>query len=157
MKCILFLTALLLPTAFTLNPSPCTFHSGPMPVEVRVIGCPPSVPQQPCIVPMGSTVDSEIDFVLQRPTSTLTASLDIFLGDFRVPWSLPSDQQDACQDLMHGVSCPLSNVGERISYNLVTAVSAPFADVTVDMELMLTDDQGQAAFCYRSQATIVSA
>ncbi|KAL1384637.1 hypothetical protein pipiens_013018 [Culex pipiens pipiens] len=138
-----------------LNPSPCIRNSGPLPAEVRVVGCPPSTPQEPCIVPIGSTVDSEIDFVLQRPTTSLRATLEMFLGDFRIPWSLPEAQQDACQDLMGGVTCPLTTVGQRIKYNLVTEVSAPFAGVTVDMELMLTDDQGQSVFCYRSQATVV--
>ncbi|XP_058812953.1 uncharacterized protein LOC131677248 [Topomyia yanbarensis] len=151
----LFLLALIPGVAFALNPAPCTFHTGPLPVEVRVVGCPPTVPQQPCIVPIGSMVDSEIDFILERPTTTLKASLDMFLGNFRIPWNLPAEQEDACQDLMNGVSCPLVGVGERIIYNLVTEVSAPFAGVTVDMELMLTDDQGQAVFCYRSQATVV--
>ncbi|XP_001647808.2 uncharacterized protein LOC5579508 [Aedes aegypti] len=139
-----------------LNPAPCVFNSGPLPAQVRVVGCPASVPQQPCIVPIGSMVDSEIDIVLERPTTTLTASLDMFLGNFRIPWSLPEHQHNACSDLMHGVSCPLQ-AGQAVSYNLVTEVSAPFADVTVDMELMLTDDQGAAVFCYRSQATVVRA
>lgn len=80
----------------------------------------------------------------------------MFLGNFRVPWSLPESQQNACLDLKHGVSCPLQ-VGQLVTYNLVTEVSAPFADVTVDMELMLTDDQNQTVFCYRSQTTVVRA
>lgn len=80
----------------------------------------------------------------------------MFLGNFRIPYSLPESQQNACSDLMHGVTCPLQ-AGQLVTYNLVTEVSAPFADVTVDMELMLTDDQGQAVFCYRSQSTVVAA
>ncbi|XP_065074228.1 uncharacterized protein LOC135698266 [Ochlerotatus camptorhynchus] len=141
---------------FAVNPAPCVFNSGPLPVQVRVEGCPASVPQQPCIVSIGSLVESEIDVILERPTSTLTASLDMFLGNFRIPWSLPESQQNACPDLMHGMTCPLQ-AGQLVTYNLVTEVSAPFADVTIDMELMLTDDQGQAVFCYRSQSTVVQA
>ncbi|XP_058452326.1 uncharacterized protein LOC131430976 [Malaya genurostris] len=150
-----FLFAVIPFVVFALNPAPCTFNSGPLPVSVRVVDCPPTDPQEPCIVDMGSKVNSEIDFVLERSTATLIASLDIFLGNFRVPWSLPEEQQNACPDLLGGVSCPLSDVGNPITYNLITKVSAPFANVTVDMELMLTDDQDQAVFCYRSQATVV--
>ncbi|XP_062540102.1 uncharacterized protein LOC134208016 [Armigeres subalbatus] len=140
---------------FAVTPAPCVFHDGPLPVEVRVVGCPTTVPQQPCVVPIGSVVDSEIDIILERPTTTLTASLDMFLGNFRIPWSLPDDQTNACAALVQA-SCPLL-AGDELTYNLVTEVSAPFAGVTVDMELMLTDDQGLPVFCYRSQATVVAA
>ncbi|XP_053671885.1 uncharacterized protein LOC128722087 [Anopheles nili] len=129
---------------------PCP-NNAPVPQDVRVVGC----TAEPCVVQIGGVVDMDLDFVAPRASTGMRASLNIFLGDFRVPYELPVDQQNACNFLEAG-DCPVS-AGEFINYHLSTPASAPFAGITVDLQLQLSDDSGEPLICYRSSATIVAA
>ncbi|XP_050071440.1 NPC intracellular cholesterol transporter 2-like [Anopheles maculipalpis] len=149
MKTILLVVACLPALAFGLAVRPCA-NNAPIPQDVRVIGC--SV--EPCVIPIGGMVDMDCDFVSPRATPTVQATLDIFLGDFRVPYDLPVAQQNACNFFEVG-SCPVAQ-GEFINYHLNTPAAAPFAGITVDLQLQLTDADGQPLFCFRSSAQIVA-
>lgn len=107
------------------------------------------------MIPLGGMVDMDLDFIAARGSATVTAALNIFLGDFRVPYELPVDQRDAC-NFFYGRGCPIQQ-GEKINYHLSTPASAPFANVTVDLELQLTGDDGAPLFCFRSSARIIPA
>ncbi|XP_058812952.1 NPC intracellular cholesterol transporter 2-like [Topomyia yanbarensis] len=146
-----FLLATALPAiAFGLAVRPCPSNA-PTPVEVRVVDC----YVEPCVIPLGGMVDMDLDFISDRSSATVIASLDIYLGNFRVPYELPKDQQDAC-NFFYGRGCPIL-LGEKINYHLSTPASAPFANVTVDLELQLTGDDGEPLFCFRSSARIIPA
>uniref|UniRef100_A0A182QVI2 MD-2-related lipid-recognition domain-containing protein n=1 Tax=Anopheles farauti TaxID=69004 RepID=A0A182QVI2_9DIPT len=148
---VCLLLAVFLPALISATPvRPCP-NNAPMPQEVRVAGC----SAEPCIVQIGGVVDMDLDFVAARATNAMRASLDIFLGDFRVPYELPAVQQLACNFLKIG-SCPVTQ-GEFINYHLSTAAVAPFAGITVDLQVQLVDDNGVPLICYRSSATIVAA
>ncbi|XP_062540101.1 NPC intracellular cholesterol transporter 2-like [Armigeres subalbatus] len=143
--------AVLLPAAiFGLAVRPCP-NNAPVPLEVRVIDC----YEEPCVIPLGGMVDMDLDFIPDRDSATVEAALNIFLGNFRVPYDLPEDQRDAC-NFFAGRGCPISQ-GEKINYHLSTPASAPFAGVTVDLELQLTGDNDEPLFCFRSSATIIAA
>ncbi|KFB38298.1 AGAP002847-PA-like protein [Anopheles sinensis] len=144
------LVALFLPAlAYGIAVRPCP-NGAPIPQDVRVIGC----TAEPCVIPIGGMVDMDCDFVSPRATNTVTASLEIFLGDFRVPYELPVAQQNACNFFEAG-SCPVAQ-GEFINYHLNTPAAAPFAGITVDLRLELTDDNGVPLFCFLSSAQIVA-
>ncbi|KAL1384636.1 hypothetical protein pipiens_013017 [Culex pipiens pipiens] len=143
--------AILLPAAVLgLAVRPCA-NNAPVPQEVRVLDC----VQEPCVIPMGGMVDMDLDFIADRASATVEATLDIFLGNFRVPYDLPVEQRNAC-NFFKGRGCPIQ-AGEFINYHLSTPASAPFADVTVDLRLQLTAADGSPLFCFRSSATIVPA
>uniref|UniRef100_A0A182IP31 MD-2-related lipid-recognition domain-containing protein n=1 Tax=Anopheles atroparvus TaxID=41427 RepID=A0A182IP31_ANOAO len=145
------LIALFLPALVYGTPvRPCP-NGAPVPLEVRVLGC----SAEPCVVQIGGMVDMDLDFIAPRATNGMRASLDIFLGDFRVPYDLPAVQQNACNFLEAG-SCPVAQ-GEFINYHLSTPASAPFAGITLDLQVQLSDDNGQPLVCYRSSATIIAA
>lgn len=133
-----------------LLPTIAGANNAPVPQEVRVVGC----TAEPCTVQIGGLVDMDLDFVAPRATNGMRATLDIFLGTFRVPYDLPVEQQNACNFLKDG-SCPLTP-GEFVNYHLSTPAAAPFAGITVDLQLQLADDNGQALICFRSSARIVS-
>uniref|UniRef100_A0A182XW59 MD-2-related lipid-recognition domain-containing protein n=1 Tax=Anopheles stephensi TaxID=30069 RepID=A0A182XW59_ANOST len=149
MKTILLVVACLPALAFGLAVRPCA-NNAPIPQDVRVVGC----TVEPCVIPIGGMVDMDCDFVSPRATQTVQATLDIFLGDFRVPYDLPAAQQNACNFFEEG-SCPVTQ-GEFINYHLNTPAAAPFAGITVDLQLQLTDDNGEPLFCFRSSAQIVA-
>uniref|UniRef100_A0A182M468 MD-2-related lipid-recognition domain-containing protein n=1 Tax=Anopheles culicifacies TaxID=139723 RepID=A0A182M468_9DIPT len=149
MKTILLVVACLPALAFGLAVRPCA-NNAPIPQDVRVVGC----TVEPCVIPIGGMVDMDCDFVSPRATQTVQATLDIFLGDFRVPYDLPAAQQNACNFFEAG-SCPVTQ-GEFINYHLNTPAAAPFAGITVDLQLQLTDDNGEPLFCFRSSAQIVA-
>ncbi|ETN59333.1 Niemann-Pick Type C-2 [Anopheles darlingi] len=149
MKFLLF--GVLLPTlAYGIAVRPCP-NGAPIPQEVRVAGC----TAEPCIVQIGGMVDMDLDFVAARATADVHASLEIFLGDFRVPYELPPNQRNACLFFEAG-SCPVTQ-GEFINYHLSTPAAAPFVGITVDLQLQLSDTAGTPLICYRSSATIVGA
>uniref|UniRef100_A0A182QZ29 MD-2-related lipid-recognition domain-containing protein n=1 Tax=Anopheles farauti TaxID=69004 RepID=A0A182QZ29_9DIPT len=149
MKYLLLIVACLPALAYGLTVRPCS-PGVPIPQDVRVVGC----TVEPCVIPIGGMVDMDCDFVSPRASNNVRASLEIFLGDFRVPYELPAEQQNACNFFEAG-NCPVT-VGEFINYHLSTPAVAPFAGITVDLQLQLTDDNGQALFCFRSSATIVA-
>ncbi|XP_049536144.1 NPC intracellular cholesterol transporter 2-like [Anopheles darlingi] len=149
MKCLL-IVALLPALALGLAVRPCP-GGAPIPQDVRVVGC----TAEPCIIPIGGMVDMDCDFVSPRATATVSAVLSIFLGDFQVPYELPPNQRNACLFFEAG-SCPVTQ-GEFINYHLSTPAAAPFAGITVDLELQLLDDNGGQLFCFRSSATITPA
>ncbi|XP_049535862.1 uncharacterized protein LOC125951229 [Anopheles darlingi] len=149
MKFLLF--SVLLPTlAYGIAVRPCP-NGAPIPQEVRVAGC----TAEPCIVQIGGMVDMDLDFVAARAVPEVRASLEIFLGDFRVPYELPQHQRNACLFFEVG-SCPVTQ-GEFINYHLSTPAAAPFVGITVDLQLQLSDTAGTPLICYRSSATIVGA
>uniref|UniRef100_A0A182IT64 MD-2-related lipid-recognition domain-containing protein n=1 Tax=Anopheles atroparvus TaxID=41427 RepID=A0A182IT64_ANOAO len=145
----LLLVACLPALAFGLAVRPCS-NGAPIPQDVRVIGC----TVEPCVIPIGGMVDMDCDFISPRATNTVAASLNIFLGDFRVPYELPVAQQNACNFFEAG-SCPVTQ-GEFINYHLSTPAAAPFAGITVDLQLQLSDDNGEPLFCFLSSAQIVA-
>ncbi|XP_050085209.1 NPC intracellular cholesterol transporter 2-like [Anopheles aquasalis] len=147
MKCFLII-ALLPALALGLVVRPCP-NGAPIPQDVRVVGC----TVEPCIIPIGGMVDMDCDFISPRASATVGAALRIFLGDFQVPYELPPDQRNACNFFEAG-SCPVTQ-GEFINYHLSTPAAAPFAGITVDLELQLSDDSGAPLFCFRSSATII--
>ncbi|XP_052868000.1 NPC intracellular cholesterol transporter 2-like [Anopheles cruzii] len=149
MKCLL-VVALLPALALGLAVRPCA-NNAPIPQDVRVVGC----TAEPCVIPIGGMVDMDCDFLSPRATNTVGAALEIYLGDFRVPYELPANQQNACNFFEAG-SCPVAQ-GEFINYHLSTPAAAPFAGITVDLQLQLTDDSGAPLFCFRSSAQIVAA
>lgn len=102
---------------------------------------------------IGGMVDMDLDFVAARASADVRASLDIFLGDFRVPYDLPADQRNACNFFKIG-SCPVAQ-GEFINYHLSTPATAPFVGITLDLQVQLLDASGVPLICYRSSATIV--
>uniref|UniRef100_A0A182PSP0 MD-2-related lipid-recognition domain-containing protein n=1 Tax=Anopheles epiroticus TaxID=199890 RepID=A0A182PSP0_9DIPT len=148
-QALIFVVACLSALALGLPVRPCA-NNAPIPLDVRVVGC----SAEPCIIPIGGMVDMDCDFVSPRATQTVNATLDIFLGDFRVPYDLPVEQQNACNFFETG-SCPVTQ-GEFINYHLNTPAVAPFAGITVDLQLQLTDDSGNPLFCFRSSANIVA-
>ncbi|XP_052890889.1 NPC intracellular cholesterol transporter 2-like [Anopheles moucheti] len=147
---VLLIAAYLPALIYGIAVRPCP-NNAPIPQDVRVVGC----TAEPCIVQIGGVVDMDLDFVAARATNGMRATLDIFLGDFRVPYDLPVAQQNACNFLEAG-NCPVTQ-GEFINYHLSTPAVAPFAGITVDLQLQLADDNGQPLICYRSSATIVAA
>ncbi|XP_058452211.1 uncharacterized protein LOC131430912 [Malaya genurostris] len=124
-------------------------NNADLPLEVRVVDC----YEEPCVIAMGDMVDMDLDFLVNRNSATVNATLDIYLGNFRVPYDLPEDQRNAC-NFFKDRGCPIQE-GEQINYHLQTPASAPFANVTVDLELQLTADSGDPLFCFRSSARIV--
>uniref|UniRef100_A0A182KBS6 MD-2-related lipid-recognition domain-containing protein n=1 Tax=Anopheles christyi TaxID=43041 RepID=A0A182KBS6_9DIPT len=149
MRSILFVVACLPALAFGLVVRPCA-NNAPIPQDVRVVGC----TVEPCVIPIGGMVDMDCDFISPRASQTVQATLDIFLGNFRVPYDLPIEQRNACNFFEAG-SCPVAQ-GEFINYHLSTPAVAPFAGVEVDLQLQLTDDNGQPLFCFLSSAVIVA-
>ncbi|XP_055525073.1 NPC intracellular cholesterol transporter 2-like [Wyeomyia smithii] len=147
---LFLLVAFLLADVHGLTVRPCA-NNAPIPEEVRVVDC----YEEPCMIPLGGMVDMDLDFIANQDSTTVAAALNIFLGDFRVPYELPADQQNAC-NFFYGRGCPIQQ-GENINYHLSTPASAPFADVTVDLQLQLTGDDGEPLFCFRSSARIVAA
>ncbi|XP_055616771.1 mite group 2 allergen Gly d 2.02-like [Toxorhynchites rutilus septentrionalis] len=143
------LVVLLPAVVFGLAVRPCA-NNAPTPVEVRVVGC----TEEPCVIPIGGMVDMDLDFLAARTSSSVAATLDIFLGNFRVPYDLPVEQRDAC-NFFNNRGCPIEQ-GEMINYHLSTPASAPFGGITVDLQLQLTGDNGQPLICFRSSARIMA-
>ena len=126
-------------------------NKAPVPIAMNVTNC----DQTPCDVPNGSIVEMFMDFMLEHPTTTLTVSLEIWWGKFKVPYELNEDEKNGCAHVIGG-KCPLQ-AGQVLKYRFESLVEAPMDGIMVDLVYKFTDDQKRTALCFKTTSKIVPA
>jgi hypothetical protein len=124
-------------------------NNAPIPLDMNVTDC----DQTPCDVPVGSTVEMFMDFMLPYPTTTLDVSLEIWWGKFKVPFELTEDEKNGCAHVIGG-KCPLP-ANQVLHYRFETVVDAPMTGIIVDLIYKFTDDQKRTALCFKTQSRVV--
>ncbi|XP_067618129.1 NPC intracellular cholesterol transporter 2-like isoform X2 [Eurosta solidaginis] len=116
----------------------------PFPLSVNVVGC--DVP--PCAVAKGSTAVMEAQFVgthdnIQEITTAIRATT---LG-ITVPYPLPEDVANVCENLLYGANCPIDQ-SEDATYQLNFYIDKSYPEIPVKVEVDLVDENKQSIACF---------
>ncbi|XP_054747912.1 mite group 2 allergen Tyr p 2-like isoform X1 [Anastrepha obliqua] len=143
------LTALCAVDAKT-NVKQCKDTSKPMPLSVSIEGC----EEPPCIVYKGQTSIIAVHFVSTKDNiRNLTAQCYATTLGITVPYELPEDVADVCQNLLYGAMCPLYAT-EDIVYDFQFYVDTYYPEIAVTIELNLTDADDDVIACFSTSIRV---
>ena len=121
---------------------------GDLPTDIRMPDC----PDMDCGLIIGEVSTIEIDFVVARGATSMTAVVRAFMGIIEIPYDLPPEAADGCSNLIAG-ACPVT-AGEEVSYRLQMAVDAPINNIPVTIEGSMYDETNTLIACFSMDTTI---
>lgn len=64
-----------------------------------------------------------------------------------VPYELPADVANVCENLLDGASCPIDK-GEDVVYKFHFYVDSYYPEIPVSVEVSLNDENGESVACF---------
>ncbi|KAH8271414.1 hypothetical protein KR018_009270, partial [Drosophila ironensis] len=116
----------------------------PFPLGVKIADC----DEPPCVVVKGTIAVMEVHFLgnnnnIRSITATTTAKV---LG-MNLPYALPEEVSNVCQNLLYGAMCPIDK-DEDVTYQFNFYIDPTFPEITADVTVTLNDALGEAISCF---------
>jgi ML domain len=144
-------------------------NKAPLPLQLDIDGC----TDEPCRVKQVGKIHFELEFVARKlenikswgktivfflfiahETKKLTALVEAYLGDVKLPFEMPKALTNACGVGLQNAKCPIDQL-QVVRYHLSAPVNAPVADVTVTLEFSLMDENRDVVSCVRVDVRLV--
>ncbi|XP_055847998.1 uncharacterized protein LOC129913394 [Episyrphus balteatus] len=116
----------------------------PFPLNVKVDDC----EELPCSVTKGTTTHMEVQFVaVKEETHYIETDILVTMLGINVPYELPSENGNVCNNLMHGAYCPLY-AEEDVTFNLQFPIDNNFIQANVKTVVKLRDAENDVVACF---------
>ncbi|XP_058451723.1 NPC intracellular cholesterol transporter 2-like [Malaya genurostris] len=149
---LLLIAALMPALALALTPVTQCPNGAPLPATVDINGCTDS----PCEIENNAPLVAHgWDIVSPVDTPSLTAYISVRLAGLEVPFPIPDELVDACENGTPAGTCPVS-AGQTFDYTLDhPGMELPVVGVTVQVEVGLTAEDGADVTCVAFDAHIL--
>ncbi|TMW47356.1 hypothetical protein DOY81_007561 [Sarcophaga bullata] len=114
----------------------------PFPLSVDVEGC----DQPPCDVIKGSSAIYGCT-IPKNNIQSLEAKVRATALALPVPYELPEDVANVCDNLLDGASCPIGK-DEDVVYKFNFHVDSHYPEIPVSVEVSLNDESGESVACF---------
>ncbi|XP_013100040.2 NPC intracellular cholesterol transporter 2 [Stomoxys calcitrans] len=135
--------ALLIAGAAATNVKQCK-NGQPFPLSVDVIGC----DEVPCDVVKGTTALMNVHFVGTKDNiRNLTAVVHATTIGITVPYDLPPEVANVCDNLLYGANCPIYKT-EDVVYSFKFFIESHYPEISVSVQVSLEDETGESIACF---------
>ncbi|XP_049305648.1 NPC intracellular cholesterol transporter 2 isoform X1 [Bactrocera dorsalis] len=132
------------------NVKQCKDTTKPTPLMVDIKGC----TQIPCDVYKGQTTVVQVHFVSTKDNiHKLTAKCYATALGITVPYELPDDVADVCQNLLYEAMCPLYAT-EDVVYDFQFYVDQYYPEIPATIELNLVDKDNEVITCFSASIRV---
>ena len=143
MRFVILSVALLLASVDAANVRQCK-NGQPFPMSVQIEGC----GVMPCSVVKGTTIVMYVKFLgVEAVTNQLTAKVRATTGFVTVPYELPTEVANVCDNLIDGAECPIY-ASEDVVYKFNFYIAEWYPEISVKVELSLVDEHNESAACF---------
>ncbi|XP_073820389.1 Niemann-Pick type C-2e [Musca autumnalis] len=116
----------------------------PFPLSVEVVGC----DEMPCNVVKGTTAVMHVHFVGTKDNiRKLNAVVHATTLGITVPYELPEEVANVCDNLMYGATCPIDKT-EDVVYAFNFYVESHYPEISVAVQVSLEDEEGDSIACF---------
>ncbi|XP_016990051.1 NPC intracellular cholesterol transporter 2 homolog a [Drosophila rhopaloa] len=134
--------ALIVASVSATNVQQC--KNKPFPLEVRIKDC----DEPPCVVYKGSIAVMEVQFLGNNNNiRSITATTTAKVFGMNLPYVLPDEVSNVCQNLLYGAMCPIDK-DEDVTYEFNFYVDPSFPEITADVTVTLNDAQNEPITCF---------
>ncbi|XP_017849192.1 NPC intracellular cholesterol transporter 2 [Drosophila busckii] len=116
----------------------------PAPLKVNVHDC----EEPPCVVYKGQFALMDVQFVGNENNSRdLETKVTAKVFGITVPYDLPKEVSDICENLLYGAMCPIDK-GEDVTYRFRFYVEQEFPEITTEVTVTLNDANMEPVACF---------